>query len=267
MRDAFVGIDVAISRTKRLPIVIAVRKGSDLVPLPLAQRPERPPHGMGNRGILEPGAARHYAQQAVAYVQEVAKAEGLRVVRVAIDAPSDYCSPRRSCRQAEAALGGAGISYFKTPTRSRFAEITTLAQAHLRRGRPASQMPHANKLWMLAGFELFRAFGRLAECREVYPQAIACALGCAGRHKAQDHAWLTQLKAASVLTGWPNRNHARSTLHIAWGNSHDRVDAYLAAWVASLPTRALKPFGAPPDDVIWNPKVSLGSRHRPDQQN
>jgi hypothetical protein len=211
---------------------------------------------MGNRRILEDGFARDYAGEAVAYVQSVLRAEGLRLAGVAIDAPSDYCASSLVCRRAEVALGDAGMSYFKTPTAAQFAEIIEIARRHLRHGGPENRLPHANKLWMLAGFELFRAFGSIANCREVYPQAIVRALKVADRHKTDRDGWCDQLKAAAKYTRWPVGPNVRSAVReVCLGSNHDRVDAYLAAWVASLPESELKTFGLPPDDVIWNPKV------------
>jgi len=244
--------------------VIAVRERGHLVPLPLARRSERPPQGMGNRRILEDGSARDYAEQAVEYVQSVLRAEGLRLAGVAIDAPSDYCASSLACRKAEVALGDAGMSYFKTPTAAQFAEIVAIARRHLRDGGPENRLPHANKLWMLAGFELFRAFGSIADCREVYPQAIVRALRVADRHKTDRDAWCDQLRAAAKYTGWPVGADVRSAIReVAWGSNHDRVDAYLAAWVASLPDGELEAFGLPPDDAIWNPKVPRSRRPAP----
>ena len=39
-----------------------------------------------------------------------------------------------------------------------------------------------------------------------------------------------------------------------YGSAHDKLDAFMAAWVASLPEDDVVPCGDPPNDVIWIPK-------------
>ncbi len=43
---------------------------------------------------------------------------------------------------------------------------------------------------------------------------------------------------------------------IASGLRHDRLDAYLSAWIAALDEADRIAFGTPPDDVIWVPRAT-----------
>ena len=50
-----------------------------------------------------------------------------------------------------------GISCFATPSRAEFEKIRDKAKKHLAKGLPIPRLPHANQLWILAGFEIFTA--------------------------------------------------------------------------------------------------------------
>jgi hypothetical protein len=136
--QAYVGIDLAIAKSKRLPIVIARWMDDRLVPLRLRD-PDGPlpPKGPGNVAtVLDPGAVRAFVEQAASYVETVAARHGLRIRRIAIDAPSDYRSPDLSRRAAEVAMDRAGIRCFTTPSRDDFDLIRARVEAHLRAGGP-----------------------------------------------------------------------------------------------------------------------------------
>jgi len=195
-------------------------------------------------------------QCAAEYVEEVCDRLNFDLQRVAIDTPRAPCGPGRARRAAEVAMDRAGISCFSTPTAAKFSTIRQKAKAHLAFGGAVSRIPFGNQLWMLVGFRLFEALERVAPCIETYPQAIVRVIGAAGRHKSVVGAVETQLAAAARYTGWPVGVNGKSALsEIAWGASHDRLDAYLSAWVASLEEERRSPFGEPPDDVIWVPKL------------
>lgn len=49
--------------------------------------------------------------------------------------------------------------------------------------------------------------------------------------------------------------YAKELLAMGFGSTHDRLDAFLSAWVASLNEKERKAFGTPPDYVIWVSKV------------
>jgi hypothetical protein len=252
---AYAGIDVAIARHKRLPLSLAVIDQGRLIPLPLRRfKGLAPPRGGGNAWVLDPAAVRGFAEETAAYIDQVCTLEGLAIARIGIDAPRDFCPPSLPIRPCEAALFAAGISCFVTPSRARFEEILTQATEHMQTGGSIARLPHANRLWMLAGFELFRTLEQLAECREVFPQAAVRALGAGGIHKTRREGLEAQARAVARATGWPPPDMGLDALaQIAYGSAHDRLDAYLSAWVASLVVSALTAYGAPPNDVIRAP--------------
>jgi hypothetical protein len=88
-------------------------------------------------------------------------------------------------REAEKGLDKMGVSCITTPDDHQFTIIRAKAQAYLLTGGEESRLPHANQLWMLVGFELFRRLRKEWECIEVFPQAIAKTLGSASIHKSK----------------------------------------------------------------------------------
>lgn len=255
--DVFVGIDVAVSGKKRLPIVFCSWQGGRLVPYDLRRIDLKPPRGPGNAACLNAEALERFADEAAAYVDDVCARLGVRTVRIAIDAPSSPCGDMLPRRAAEKAMDAEGISCFATPDASRWTEIRQKVAQHLGAGGAASRMPHANQLWMLAGFELFRRLDRIAPCIEVYPQAIAWALGASGVHKNREGGVRAQLRAAARHTHWPQDPSDASALKaIAWAPLHDCLDAYLAAWVAALDETGRRALGEAPADVIWVPQLT-----------
>jgi hypothetical protein len=110
---------------------------------------------------------------------------------------------------------------------------------------------------MLFGFELFAAL-RLelqAEVMEVYPFAIVRALLPSCAHKSTPEGYRDQLAAIAARTGWePQALEAQLKLTVL-GSRHDRLDAFMAVWVASLPPDRRRAFGDArnPDDAIWVP--------------
>src|SRR5262245_57322303 len=101
---------------------------------------------------------------------------------------------------------------------------------------------------MLFGFELYRVLSAAGwACLEVYPQPTVRALGAGDIHKSSDGAVLTQLQAAAKYTGWPPQADVSALRSIGWGTLHDRLDAYLAAWVAALGHEQREGLGEEPD--------------------
>ena len=145
------------------------------------------------------------------------------------------------------------ISCFATPSDSEFTLIRERARAHLASGGAENRMPHANQLWMLVGFELFSQLGEQFECREVFPQAIVSVLGASEEHKTGTKGYEAQLQAAAKATGTEPARLAEKLRQSGYGSRHDRLDAYLCAWIASSPESGLEACGEPPDDVIWIP--------------
>ena len=154
MERAYAGIDVAFAKGKRLPIVVTVRRGSVVEPLPLRELSKRPPVGQGNARALESAVLRSFADDAAGYLREVEASFGVNIERVAIDAPRGPCSSSQKRRLAERGLDGRGISCIATPTTAGFEQVVQRARTHLAGGGAESRIPAANQTWMLAGFDL-----------------------------------------------------------------------------------------------------------------
>lgn len=256
--DAFVGIDLAFAKNKRLPVCLATWRDGRLVPLPLAGKEvPAPPRGSGNIATLDPDAVGQFAEATANYLYDLQEHFGVTIRRIAIDAPSDAKRPGAGRRQAEVALDHRRISCFTTPSADGFEAIKTRARAHLDAGGEASRLPHANQLWMLVGFELFRLLRADWECLEVFPQATAVALGASAVHKRTALGVEAQLRAASRFTGWPNPCDLRALRSAVPCPAHDALDAYLSAWVAALEPDRRIGLGEPPGDVIWVPNIGL----------
>jgi predicted nuclease with RNAse H fold len=258
---AFAGIDVAFAKGKRLPIVVCVREGSRLVPLLLRDfREALPPRGRGNRIALDPKAVNVFALEALEYLRAVEKAYDLRLQRIAIDAPSCYKREGIVRRAAEVAMDKQRISCFATPNRKQFDEIKNKVRLHLDSGLPENRMPHANQLWMLVGFALFEVLKEYYDCIEVFPQAIANALQAGKVHKSKSEGISRQLTAVANHSGWPLDQERMGLSKIAFGSMHDKLDAYLSAWVASLSSEDCFACGVEPSDVIWLPRLDTTNR-------
>jgi len=261
MHEAYVGIDVAFAKRKRLPLVACVRRGDVLEPLPLRSAEVLPPAGQGNARLLDDKAAVSFAKATIEYIGAVEAEFGVRVTRIAIDAPSDARRQDQARRLSERELDKRQISCFTTPTSAEFGEKVRLGIAHLAGGGSEARLPAANQLWMLVGFALFAELRRHWECLEVYPQAIAAQLRASAVHKSQHAGLVSQLQAVARVTGWPKPPKPGAEIsigalkEIAFGSAHDRLDAYLCAWVASLDEGSRVPLGVPPHDAIWVPRV------------
>lgn len=257
---AYVGIDVACAKKKRLPVCLATWENGRLVPFPIRDIRPVPPRGRGNVATLDPAILRDFAAETAQYLLDASSALGVQIARIGIDAPSAP-APEGRRRAAERALDSAGISCFATPSRNQFREIHVKVSEHLSRGGAESRLPHANQLWMLVGFALFDRLETLAPCVEVFPQATARAMGSGLIHKFRKGGAEAQLDAAAFQTGWPATSGERRSLkRISWGGLHDQVDAYLAAWVAALEEEERRGYGDPPHDVIWVPRMAPTQR-------
>jgi hypothetical protein len=117
---------------------------------------------------------------------------------------------------------------------------------------------------MIVGFALFRELERIAPCIEVFPQATARVLGSGAVHKSKAGGIEAQLAEAARYTGWPSTERDMTDFEdLGFGDRHDRLDAYLSAWVAALEEPERRAFGTPPDDVIWTPRIGDGTFQRP----
>lgn len=257
MIEAFLGIDVACAKRKRLPVCLCVREGRRLQVRALKNlRLPKPPAGRGNRAALDPAQARGFALETLDYVRTLEQSLGHRIRTIALDGPRKPSEPG-SQRAADRAMSDRGISCFWTPSRQEFDEVREKVEKKLRDGTPfpENSLPRANQLWMLVGFELFSVLAEAGyECREVFPQAIVHRLDCAGPHKSTDAGFSAQLAAAAKWTGTTAQELKQALRNSIYGSRHDRLDAYLCAWVASLPEEQLEACGKPDLDVIWVPK-------------
>jgi hypothetical protein len=261
--DAFAGIDVAFAKRKRLPVSLCRRDERRVIPLSVAvAAAPNPPRGRGNAAILQENVVADFAEEVAEYLRRLEIYFAVKIRRIGIDAPSDPRAADASRRKAEAALDVRRISCFTTPSSADFVRIRQKAFAHLEAGGSESCLPHANQLWMLVGFALFRRLRREWDCLEVFPQATVCVLGANAVHKSQRGGVDAQLAAVAQYTGWPKPPHEASLKTIVHGPAHDGLDAYMAAWVAALEINERVAFGEPPGDAIWVP--DLGTVVRPE---
>lgn len=254
---AFAGIDVAFAKKKLLPISVSVYQNQKLCPLPLKSNNfPKPPRGSGNAAIVSNyDFVKTFANETSRYLKEVEKFFGVAIERIAIDAPSDPKKNGEYRREAEIGLDKKGISCITTPDASQFEEIKKKALVHLENGGLESKIPHANQLWMLVGFELFQNLRPEWEYLEVFPQATAKILGASKIHKSKFEGTVNQLTAASRYTCWPRLISKSCLNNIGYGSFHDKLDAYLSSWVASLDETQREGIGSPPQDVIWVPLI------------
>ncbi len=255
-RDAFAGIDVAVARAKRLPVCVCVWERGTLAPLPLARMGPKPPRGIGNvAAALDDGARRTYAAEAAAYLRAVEDELGVTIRRVAIDAPRGPAPPGGR-RLSEAGLAARGIPFYPTPDESGWTRVRDEVRRHVAAGGAVARLPHANRLWMLAGFALFACLEQEWECLEAFPHAVGLALGAAGQRKLTRGGLDERLAAVALRTGWPDPPSSGALDHVAFGARHDKLDAYLCAWVASLDEGGREGVGGPEDDTIWMPRAA-----------
>jgi hypothetical protein len=251
----YVGIDVACARGKRLPICV-VSGGHPLIPLMIPKHlAELIPRGVGNREITAAAPFQETACGVANAVDRIAIDMGWQIMRIALDAPA--AAHEAGVRTSENELGRLGLSSFRTPPAPAWAGIRGKCANHLHDGGSAAKLPYANKIWMLFGFELFTCLKRSfsAEIIEVYPFAIVRALLPACKHKSTEEGYQKQLIAVSASTGWqPRKLEARLKATVP-GSRHDRLDAFMAAWAASLPAERRRAIGNDqrPNDAIWVP--------------
>lgn len=251
----YIGIDVACAVGKKLPICV-VSAGYPLMPLAVPRHlAGLIPRGAGNKEVAAAKPFQKAAQGVVSTINRIVDEAGWKVERIAVDAPA--APPAAGCRLSENELARLGLSSFTTPSLSTWSGIREKGANHLRIGGTPSTLPYANKIWMLYGFELFAALRSelMVEVIEVYPFAIIRALLPVCAHKSTEQGYRDQLVAIAARTGWePQALEAKLKITVS-GSRHDRLDAFMAAWVASLPSERRRAFGDAqrPDDSIWVP--------------
>lgn len=251
----FVGIDVACAIEKRLPMCV-VSVGRQVVPLTIPKHLATTiPRGLGNREITAEAPFRAAAEGVAGALERIAVEMAWRIERIAIDASA--APPAVGSRLSERELGREGLSSFRTPAPPAWVGIKAKCIDHLNAGGGAATLPHANKIWMLFGFELFASLrARLkVEVIEVYPYAIIRALLPSCAHKSTEQGYRDQLVAIASRTGWTPDNLEAELRQAVAGSRHDRLDAFMSAWVASLPADRRRAYGdrQQPDDAIWVP--------------
>lgn len=255
-RSVYIGIDVAFAKKKRLPISVCEIIDGQFTALRLRREFDKPPAGRGNKAALDESQVKEYAELVVQWVRKLQKKQSLSVVQIAIDAPSNYCLPHLTRRLSEQALDKAGISCFATPTKTQFDEKISNSLEHLKLGGKLSRLPNANQLWMLVGFALFDALTTAGfDCVETYPQAIVHELKCSSQHKSTSEGLKGQIERVGAVLGYSKKELTALLATMGYGSRHDKLDALLSAWVASLPKEHRKVFGAEPDDAIVVPNM------------
>jgi len=261
LSSVYVGIDVACAIRKRLPICFASANPS-LLPLTIPRHlSDLIPRGVGNKEIIAIAPFREVARGVAEAIAHIAYEMKWKIERIAIDAPA--APPATGSRLAEDELGHLGLSSFRTPAVLAWADIHRKCADHLVNDGRASTLPHANKIWMLFGFELFAHLRKElgVEIIEVYPFAIVRTLLPTCQHKSTEQGYREQLEAVAVRTGWEPQNLEARLKTTVPGSRHDRLDAFMATWVASMPRKARRAFGDPQrsDDAIWVPSSDVGT--------
>ena len=255
--SVYVGIDVACAIGKRLPICV-VSASHPLTPLPIPNDlAALIPRGVGNKEIDAVAPFQETAHGVVSAIKRIVTEKGWQVGRIAVDAPA--APPITGSRRSEDELGKRGLSSFRTPATCTWKSIRKKCTDHLGRGGSLATLPYANKIWMLFGFELFAALKSClgVEVIEVYPFAIVRALLPRCEHKSTEEGYGGQLAAVAARTKWEPRELEAKLKATVPGSRHDRLDAFMAAWAASLPPSGRRAFGDAhrPDDAIWIPNV------------
>ena len=255
LSSVFIGIDVACAVGKRLPLCV-VAAGYPLMPLIIPKHlAGLIPRGVGNKEIIAAAPFEKSARGVVSAIARMRDEMGWKVERIAVDAPA--APPANGSRTSEDELGRLGLSFFRTPVATAWAGIREKCTNHLVLGGTVATLPYANMIWMLFGFRLFSLLKDElhAEVIEVFPYAIVRALLPACEHKSTEKGYRDQLVAVSARTGWePQALEAKLKATVP-GSRHDRLDAFMAAWVASLPPEERRAFGdaRQSDDAIWVP--------------
>ena len=200
-----VGIDVACAVNKKLPICV-VSTGPKLTPLAIpTSLAGLIPRGVGNKEIAAAQPFREAARGGVGAIAHIASQMAWKVERIAVDAPA--APPASGSRKSENELGCLGLSFFRTPAKPNWKIICEKCADHLRRGGSVATLPYAI-------------------IRELLP---AC------EHKTTEVGYRDQLAAVAGRTGWEPRELETRLKQTVAGTHHDRLDAFMAAWIASLP--------------------------------
>lgn len=239
--DVYMGIDVAVATSKRLPICVLDTRGH-IVPA----RWKKIERGPGNRALI---ANRNLAKEWADRVAEAIRVEleqgHLECQVIMVDAPSAPAQKGR--RQCEEELKNAGVSFFQTPPLEEFESWYKLSP------KDNTHIPNANRIWMLAGLELFKALKRTfpaAHVLETYPEAIAHAYGKSGNQEKL--AILAAELPSTIGDLWPELRRA------IWGSCKDVLDAALCALTAAMWAKGqVRCWGREPGEAIYVPVPTM----------
>ncbi len=119
-------------------------------------------------------------------------------------------------------------------------------------------MPNANQIWMLVGFALFETLKKRGyDCIETYPQAVIHELKCSDKHKSTAEGFNSQLDSVARAASNSSPEVFQKTLEtMGYGSRHDKLDAFLSAWIATLSPSQEKVFGGRPNDAIVVPNMA-----------
>ena len=252
----FVGIDVACANNKPLPICFARHDGDRLVPMPIRRELLKFPRSRGNVEICENEPFKTLAADVVLSIKAFVESQKWKIQRIAIDAPAAMPKGKRNSEQS---LGNKNISYFKTPDCDEWQRIREQCIDYLRdQQKPLAELKNANRIWMLYGFELFKALRDDYEVREVYPNSIVHIIAHGSPSKKTSEGYKLQLNAISERTNWKTPTDLSNELMKSVpGAQDDKLDAFMCAWIASLRAEELDTFGDRDerDDCIWVPKT------------
>jgi hypothetical protein len=147
--DRHIGIDLACARGKALPICV-VSAGPPMMPLRIPnEMAALIPRGVGNKEINSASPFREAARGVAAGISRIISEMNWTVERIAVDAPA--APPTAGARASENELGSAGLSSFRTPPSTRWADIREACIKHLEIVGSSVTLPYANKIWMLFG--------------------------------------------------------------------------------------------------------------------
>lgn len=254
--DVYVGIDVACAKRKPLSICFVSKAHGRLGILkPPTSFLQSVPRGLGNVEVLSENPFRIAAQQTALAFQTLISQTGWKIRRIAIDAPA--VAPIEGRRESEIALKLEGLQCIWTPSKSAWINRIESSREYLTNGGILARLPGANEIWMLYGFALFEELrkSRNTEVIEVFPYAIMRTLLQNSPHKSSAEGYLLQLDAVATAAGSPPNELEDDLGQAVLGAKHDRLDAYMAAWVASLTPKYRRAFGSEAnlDDAIWVP--------------
>jgi hypothetical protein len=213
------------------------------------------PRGVGNKEITAAAPFRGAALGVVRAISQILDETGWHVERTAVDAPA--APPAAGSRASESELGRLGLSSFRTPTVSAWTSIRQMCADHLRSGGSAATLPTPTKSGCSSASSSShpsRAVSRRKSSRCIHSPSFERCYHRA-QHKTTEQGYRDQLNAVAARTGWePLKLESRLKLAVS-GSRHDRLDAFMAAWVASLPPERRRAFGDAqrPDDAIWVP--------------